>query len=55
MQSSVRFRYCPTKQQKATLLQWIGVQRFVYNAKLRLAKKVCAKIEHTTKNDAIQG
>ena len=34
MQTGVKFRCYPTKQQASTLLQWIGAQRFIYNAKV---------------------
>jgi len=35
MLSGVRFRAYPTASQQAVLRQWIGHQRFVYNAKVR--------------------
>ena len=35
MQIGNRFRIYPTRQQAQTLLQWIGAQRFIYNAKVR--------------------
>jgi putative transposase len=35
MQSGHRFRCYPTPAQAQTLLQWIGHQRFIYNAKVR--------------------
>lgn len=35
MTSGVRFRAYPTAQQQAALRQWIGHQRFIYNAKVR--------------------
>ncbi len=34
MQSGFRFRCYPTDAQAATLLRWIGCQRFIYNAKV---------------------
>lgn len=34
MQSGFRFRCYPTDTQAATLLRWIGCQRFIYNAKV---------------------
>ncbi len=34
MQTGVKFRCYPTKVQKPVLLQWIGAQRFIYNAKV---------------------
>jgi putative transposase len=34
MQIGYRFRLYPSKQQQATLLKWIGCQRFIYNAKV---------------------
>jgi hypothetical protein len=34
MQIGTRFRCYPTPAQEQTLLQWIGCQRFVYNAKV---------------------
>ncbi len=35
MQTGYRFRCYPTREQEAILLQWIGHQRFIYNAKVR--------------------
>ncbi len=35
MQIGVRFRCYPTPEQAQTLAQWIGCQRFIYNAKVR--------------------
>jgi len=34
MQIGNRFRCYPTQAQEQTLLQWIGCQRYVYNAKV---------------------
>jgi putative transposase len=34
VQTGVKFRCYPTKQQASVLLQWIGAQRFIYNAKV---------------------
>jgi putative transposase len=34
MQIGNRFRCYPTEQQAQVLLQWIGAQRFIYNAKV---------------------
>ncbi|WP_439673232.1 helix-turn-helix domain-containing protein [Cupriavidus necator] len=34
MQTGYRFRCYPTPAQQATLLRWIGCQRFIYNAKV---------------------
>ena len=34
MQSGFRFRLYPTPEQASRLLQWIGCQRFIYNAKV---------------------
>jgi putative transposase len=34
MQSGFRFRCYPTEAQAASLLRWIGCQRFIYNAKV---------------------
>lgn len=35
MQIGNRFRCYPTPEQERTLLQWIGCQRFIYNAKVK--------------------
>jgi len=35
MQIGNRFRCYPTRAQEQTLLQWIGCQRYIYNAKVR--------------------
>ncbi|HEX7371055.1 MAG TPA: transposase [Rhodanobacteraceae bacterium] len=34
MQAGFRFRCYPTRVQQATLVRWIGCQRFIYNAKV---------------------
>ena len=34
MQIGNRFRLYPTPAQERVLLQWIGCQRFIYNAKV---------------------
>ena len=34
MQQGYKFRIYPTKDQQRTLRQWIGCQRFIYNAKV---------------------
>ena len=35
MQNGVKFRCYPTRAQEQALLQWIGCQRYIYNAKVR--------------------
>ena len=35
MQNGVKFRCYPNKTQEQALLQWIGHQRYIYNAKVR--------------------
>ena len=35
MQNGVKFRCYPNKAQEQTLLQWVGHQRYIYNAKVR--------------------
>lgn len=35
MQTGHRFRCYPTREQEKTLLQWVGHQRFIYNAKVQ--------------------
>ena len=34
MKKGIRFRCYPTKEQEQSLLQWVGCQRFIYNAKV---------------------